>query len=422
MIFLALLAATVVCTGRAAQRRPRLRKELRNLKPAEYRLFVQGLATMQSVPTAAGQEIFGPLYKDATYFTLKHIVAVQDIKGDQGHYGPCFMTFHRAFLLEFENALLSVVPGLPGLPYWDSSLDAPGGRYYNTSKYIFSTRYAGNKTGDPTRNYTVTTGAFGWKLTSKYDPTRYPQFAPYVNLSSTGFLRSNTNQLANPYITRNPTTIIKPLIEGNVGIFGGFNMNPNYADAMKSSAAAGTLMSFSQADWNACLDVKRVSTWAQWTMCVDLSAVFSANNVTEAVEYISSFGTLSALMHAAPHFLTGGFLDPALPGDFADVGTSPNEIMLFPMHHANLDRSVMDWQAKAQKANPKLATKGVMWNYPASHVEAPNVVLGCLLNDVINGNGSFTDIFAKTKETGFTHFDVLDKTRPGTGPYSYKKP
>lgn len=32
-------------------------------------------------------------------------------------------------------------------------------------------------------------------------------------------------------------------------------------------------------------------------------------------------------------------------GDMFDVSTSPNEPLLFPLHHANLDRSAMMWQA-----------------------------------------------------------------------------
>lgn len=35
----------------------------------------------------------------------------------QGHNGPPFMTFHRAFLLELENSMLAVAPGLGALPY-----------------------------------------------------------------------------------------------------------------------------------------------------------------------------------------------------------------------------------------------------------------------------------------------------------------
>jgi len=44
----------------------------------------------------------------------------------QGHFKPCFVTFHRALILEFEESLLSVVPRLKALPYWDVALDLEG--------------------------------------------------------------------------------------------------------------------------------------------------------------------------------------------------------------------------------------------------------------------------------------------------------
>jgi hypothetical protein len=106
-------------------------------------------------------------YREYNYFIVKHAVAAYDPRGDQvscllipiyvwyplwplimifctwdiqqqvsiashvlqGHNGPHFMTFHRAFLLEYENALLSVVPELKAMPYLDITLDFPGGRW-----------------------------------------------------------------------------------------------------------------------------------------------------------------------------------------------------------------------------------------------------------------------------------------------------
>lgn len=59
------------------------------------------------------------------------------------HNGPNFMTFHRAWLLELEQALLSVVPGLKAIPYLDFTLDLKGGAYYGTANSIFSQKYAG---------------------------------------------------------------------------------------------------------------------------------------------------------------------------------------------------------------------------------------------------------------------------------------
>ena len=39
------------------------------------------------------------------------------------------MTFHRAWLLELENAILSVVPNLKAIPYFDITLDLKGGKH-----------------------------------------------------------------------------------------------------------------------------------------------------------------------------------------------------------------------------------------------------------------------------------------------------
>lgn len=62
---------------------PRVRKELRSLTPTEYTLLVSGLSTMLTVPTEAGQKMYGKQYKHYDYFIVKHAVAVNDPRGDQ---------------------------------------------------------------------------------------------------------------------------------------------------------------------------------------------------------------------------------------------------------------------------------------------------------------------------------------------------
>ena len=59
---------------------------------------------------------------------IKHAVAVDDPRGDQGHFSPCFMNFHRAFLLELEQSLLAISPAMGALPYWDITADNPDGK------------------------------------------------------------------------------------------------------------------------------------------------------------------------------------------------------------------------------------------------------------------------------------------------------
>lgn len=74
------------------------------------------------------------------------------------------MTFHRAWLLELEEALLAVSPALGALPYWDVSLDAPGGPYFNTTDVFMGPKWAGCMDGDAGAGYGVTTGLFGGHL------------------------------------------------------------------------------------------------------------------------------------------------------------------------------------------------------------------------------------------------------------------
>lgn len=48
---------------------------------------------------------------------------------------------------------------------------------------------------------------------------------------------------------------------------------------------------------------------------------------------------------------------PADIGDMFDVSTSPNEPLMFPIHHANLDRSNMLWQMKALQQDRTMLSK-----------------------------------------------------------------
>ena len=72
-----------------------MRKELRKLTNTELNLYKQALRVMMSVPTAVGQKAFGPKYKDYDYFTIKHATAAYDPRGDQAHFSPALITYHR---------------------------------------------------------------------------------------------------------------------------------------------------------------------------------------------------------------------------------------------------------------------------------------------------------------------------------------
>ncbi|XP_041376207.1 uncharacterized protein LOC121388778 [Gigantopelta aegis] len=73
----------------------------------------------------------------------------------KAHGGPCFLGWHRVFLLMYELALGDEVPGVC-LPYWDSSLDNELDDPAQT--YMFSPELMGTGRGP------VTTGPFaGWR-------------------------------------------------------------------------------------------------------------------------------------------------------------------------------------------------------------------------------------------------------------------
>ncbi|KXZ52931.1 hypothetical protein GPECTOR_8g307 [Gonium pectorale] len=378
----------------------------------------RAVANPKAVPTPAGKVIFGPLYQDYTEFVVRHSIAYHDPRGDQGHIGPCLMTFHRALMLEFENALLSVVPGLRAMPYWDFTLDRPGGRYFNTSQYIFTEKYAGKIGGDPEANYTVTTGAFGWRPVEKFQRRRFTQYESIYNGSrTTGLLRGWVNNVDNPYVTRFPWGTNRAY---NATQMPWAVLSPAMVKVMKDASDANTLYNFTKADYDRCLNASAIKSINQWNYCADLSTVPTAPNPMEALGFANQFG-ISPLMHASAHFATGGFLDSIMDGgDLSDTSTSPNDILLFMAQHANIDRNVLMWQANLQASDPKVADKGVMWGYPATKAQYPTIVEGCLLHDPINSAAKFTELIpGRSKANGYTHFDVLDLTRPDNIPYTY---
>jgi hypothetical protein len=74
------------------------------------------------------------------------------------------------------------------------------------------------------------------------------------------------------------------------------------------------------------------------------------------------------------------------------------------------------------RRNPALVTPQAMYGYPASSSDYPYDNAGCYLYDVVSANFKFTDIFgpAAVKSAGYTHYEVLQNTRPYVNsPYLY---
>ena len=112
--------------------------------------------------------------------------SVVDPRGDQAHFGPNFISFHRADVLLLEQALRSVDPTIAAIPYWNMALDSDPakclagdtcGIYHpscvdythlqrcDPSQYIFTDRYFGSYQGDVAANFAVINGLFHhWKM------------------------------------------------------------------------------------------------------------------------------------------------------------------------------------------------------------------------------------------------------------------
>lgn len=99
--------------------------------------------------------------------------------------------------------------------------------------------------------------------------------------------------------------------------------------------------------------------------------------------------------------------------------TSPNELLLFPLHHADVDRSALTWQYAAAARDPAMVAGS--WGYPAADTPTVKPRPGCYRGDVINSVAPFKRLFRTPprSDVGYTHAEVLAHTAPGRSPYLY---
>ena len=82
---------------------------------------------MKNTTSAEGKAKYGDRFVSHDDLTVMHACSVVDPRCDQAHQGPQFATFHRAFVLAWENSLLSVLSvvkptsSVSAMPYWVSS-------------------------------------------------------------------------------------------------------------------------------------------------------------------------------------------------------------------------------------------------------------------------------------------------------------
>mmetsp|Transcript_36399 Transcript_36399/g.51451 ORF Transcript_36399/g.51451 Transcript_36399/m.51451 type:complete len:526 (-) Transcript_36399:81-1658(-) len=179
----------------------RRRYEVRDLPNDHWESFVFASKEIHRLSMEEGKELYGPLFKNNEYFAGKHATAEQSHRGDQGHYGTHFLTFHAMMCLMYETTVLAITEaaGLPleAVPYWWNFDDV------NQSD-ILSAEYFGSHPGlGPL--YEVIDGPFAnWSIPLyNYSLTQYEDYV--INASDSnytgnkfGYMRTDFNQLGTP--------------------------------------------------------------------------------------------------------------------------------------------------------------------------------------------------------------------------------
>ena len=174
----------------------RIRREVRDLPSRDWDNVVNAMWIMKKLSDADGKRKYGEFFVSYDTMVAKHISAALDPRGDQAHFGPVLGPFHRAWLLELENSLLSIDARIEALPYWDYTRDvAPLSSRYTS---IFNDKYFGSYTGQAP-DYSVLDGRFARWPISRNGPShgKHNWRNPY------GFLRNPISINKSPYVTRN---------------------------------------------------------------------------------------------------------------------------------------------------------------------------------------------------------------------------
>jgi hypothetical protein len=154
----------------------RVRKEWRALSEDERKRVGNAFSIMNKTDTLTGRKTYGKHFWNAQDLVVFHVCAVVDPRCDQAHFGPSFMTFHRAFLKVIENSLRAIDEEILAMPYWNMALDSETGIYNPTNpdatdpdEYIFSDKYFGEYFTEESENYVVTKGLFAyWSVPEWY--------------------------------------------------------------------------------------------------------------------------------------------------------------------------------------------------------------------------------------------------------------
>lgn len=305
-----------------------VRKNVTALSAEEKADFVDAILRLKTTPSPAGDEV-GNWYDHFVASHMRKLVCYTDEpgQGGYGHNGPDLITWHRAYMLEFEAAMTSVMGKTMTIPYWDwtdpDSLDT-----------VFAEDFMG-PVGDPDQDYAVMKGPFRlgeWRINVK------------------GFEATNPGQYS--YIVR-----ASGQPEGSVDL-------PTPGEVQQALLRP----EYDSAPWGVVSDMD--TSFRAFT-----DGMISATGTTCDGGAISVVDVTGTLLHGTVHMWVGGFLPNGDPGSLADTVTSPND-PVFWLHHANIDRiaeawwSIHDYQFLPISGGPRGSNLGDrMWPYDITHAE-----------------------------------------------------
>jgi len=261
------------------ENKPRVRREWRSLNDTMKHKVAKAFWTVKTLLTEEGRQIYGENFNNHDDMLVLHSCATTDPRCDQGHFGPQFMTFHRALLLKYERSLLAVDPEIEAMPYWNMAFDAVGGKYRDDlTKYIFTDLYFGSYRGTGP-NYEVIDGLF------KYWPVVEWTRERFGNLS---YLAPDNKCIREEYFKGTVPSVCDQCcnISCDCDAVPGATYTrrlrahddcsdyvarwPEDPDSLGPIGGTYEIV-YNEADFDTCVDVTKVQTWMQWQDCIEMS-------------------------------------------------------------------------------------------------------------------------------------------------------
>ena len=144
----------------------RIRKEIRDISDEQWDAIAAAMNIMKNIPTEQGKAIYGDRYLSYDDLVCQHARSTLHTGGDMGHFGPHFNLWHRAYILSFENIIMSIDPSIESVPYWDFRRDIieQNSTSDMTDSIIFSDKYFGeySTADDENGDYAIKTGKFAY--------------------------------------------------------------------------------------------------------------------------------------------------------------------------------------------------------------------------------------------------------------------